>query len=136
MDIEDILRAKKKRVTPERIEMFQGLQELHLFQSHDLILRFPHIGRASIFRTLDLYMEIGVLRKLNFENRGDYYELASHHHHEHFQCTSCERIFQFDVSHMCKTLEFLGRKQGFYVNHHQIVLSGLCANCHDALPQI
>jgi Fe2+ or Zn2+ uptake regulation protein len=43
--------------------VFHGAKKLNLFQANDLIKKLPDIGRASIFRTLSLFVEIGVLRK-------------------------------------------------------------------------
>ena len=129
MNIQEILKNHGKRITPERIEIFGGFGDFHLFQANDLIEKFPHIGRASIFRTIELFLEVGVLRRLAFEGRGDYYELDTDHHHEHFECTRCRTIFHFDAGLLCKTLEILGRKQGFQITNHQMILSGLCSNC-------
>ena len=69
MDIVIALKNHGKSLTQERIDIFEGLSSLHLFQASDLYPKFSHIGRASIFRTLSLFVEIGVLRKLSLENR-------------------------------------------------------------------
>lgn len=111
MDIELLLKSHGKSVTKERIEVFQSLQNMHLFQSSDLVEKCPHIGRASIFRVLNLFVEIGILRKLNLENRGDFYERANQSHHEHFECSNCHAILHFDAGYICKTLDFLAKKQ-------------------------
>ncbi len=130
MNIETILKSQWKSVTKERIEVYNGIQSLHLFQASDLVDLFPHIGRASIFRILTLFVDIGVLRKLNLENRGDFYELESQSHHEHFECNSCHSVLHFDAGFICKTLDYLAKKQWFLLRNHQILLSGLCPNCN------
>lgn len=58
MNIESLLKLHGKSVTKERIEIFEGIQDLHLFQASDLAERFPGISRASIFRILGLFVEI------------------------------------------------------------------------------
>ena len=65
MEIEKYLKFHSKKVTPERVRLFQRMEELHLFESKDIIQAFPNIGRASIFRTLKLFVEIGVLRRVH-----------------------------------------------------------------------
>ena len=58
MKIEDILREHNKKITPERIRMFQKMQEFHIFSARDIKKNFSDIPRASIFRTLKLFHEI------------------------------------------------------------------------------
>ncbi len=111
MNIETVLKLHGKSVTKERMEVFEEMQTMHLFQASDLIERFPHIGRASIFRMLSLFVEINMLRKLNLEQRGDFYELTSELHHEHFECSNCHVILHFDTGFICKMLHFLAQKR-------------------------
>ncbi|GAB0174636.1 MAG: Fur family transcriptional regulator [Candidatus Altimarinota bacterium] len=130
MDIESLLKSHGKSITKERIELYEGIQNLHLFQASDLTEKFPHIGRASIFRVLNLFVDIGILRKLILDDRGDFYELEEQSHHEHFECKSCHTVFHFDARSICKMLEYLAKKQGFLLKNHQILLSGVCPNCN------
>lgn len=58
MKIEEILRKHNMKVTPERLKIFSQMEQMHLFESKDLIEFFPEIGRASIFRTIKLFCEI------------------------------------------------------------------------------
>jgi len=64
MDIKKVLQKHKNRVTPERIAIFEFLKTRHLFSYNDIALNFSNIGRASIFRTLNLFLEIGAIRKV------------------------------------------------------------------------
>lgn len=130
MNIEEILKSHGKSITQERLEVYDWIQDMHLFQASDLIDKFSRIGRASIFRIIALFVEIGVLRKLNLENRWDFYELASHSHHEHFECNNCHMILHFDAGFICKTLDFFAKKQWFLLQNHQILLSGICPHCN------
>lgn len=111
MNIENILKSHGKSITQERKDIFEGIQNMHLFQASGLIDKFPHIGRASIFRVLNLFVEIGILRKLNLDNRGDFYELEDQSHHEHFECKNCHTILHFNAGFICKTLKYLAKKQ-------------------------
>lgn len=58
MKIEEILKREKRSVTPERISLFEKMQEFHLFSARDIEKVFPEIGRASIFRSIKLFCEI------------------------------------------------------------------------------
>lgn len=65
MKIEERLKSSGKKVTPERVKLFEKMNSMHLFESKDLIDAFPEIGRASIFRTLKLFLEIGAIRRVS-----------------------------------------------------------------------
>ena len=67
MNIEAILRREKKSVTPERKEIFTKMQEFHIFSARDIETSFPAIARASIFRSIKLFCEIGILRRVSLE---------------------------------------------------------------------
>lgn len=58
MKIEERLKTHGKKVTPERVKIFESMKSTHLFESKDLVHTFPEIGRASIFRTIKLFLEI------------------------------------------------------------------------------
>ena len=58
MDIYKILRENKKRVTQERLDIFQSLQEYHVFSYQDILASFENISRASVFRTLKTFEEL------------------------------------------------------------------------------
>lgn len=69
MNISHALKNHGKNITQERLDIFDGIKNLHLFQAIDVREMFPLIGRASIFRTLSLFVGIGILRKLSLEDR-------------------------------------------------------------------
>ena len=64
MNIQDMLRTSGKKVTPEQLRLYHTMKDMHLFESKDMIELFPDIGRASIFRNIKLFCEIGALRRI------------------------------------------------------------------------
>ena len=58
MNIETILKSHKKSVTEERKEIFSFVQTKHIFTAQEICENFPNLGRASIFRTIRLFLEI------------------------------------------------------------------------------
>jgi Fe2+ or Zn2+ uptake regulation protein len=65
MKIENILKENNNRVTPERIAIFEFLKTKHIFTYNDIIGHFKDLGRASIFRTLNLFLDLGITRKID-----------------------------------------------------------------------
>jgi Fur family ferric uptake transcriptional regulator len=131
MEIEKILREHKNRVTPERVAIFSFLKTKHLFSYNDIAEEFPKIWRASIFRTLNLFLEIGVIRKLELWGSAASYELqdSSHHHHEHMRCSKCSSIINFESENICKKIFVEAKKIWFKITSHSIGVLGTCKNC-------
>jgi Fe2+ or Zn2+ uptake regulation protein len=75
MNIENILKQHGKSITEERKEIFYFLKTKHIFSAQDVHEHFTELGRASVFRTIKLFLEIGVIRRLNIGERGESYEI-------------------------------------------------------------
>lgn len=67
MNIEKILKNHKKSVTPERKKLFEKMREFHIFSARDIETNFPEIPRASLYRSIKLFCEIGALRRVSLE---------------------------------------------------------------------
>ena len=131
MEIEKILREHKKSVTPERIELFAWMEQKHLFTSGDLESGFTHIGRASIFRTIKLFVELWILRRVNLWESGESYEIecCKKHHHEHMKCNSCWDILSFASDSICKQIFVQAKKLSFHIDEHSLSILWKCKNC-------
>lgn len=130
MNIEHRLRTHKKSVTPERKKLFKAMQEFHIFSSGDIEKNCPEIGRASIFRTIKLFCEIGVLRRISLETGLEQYEIHSdNHHHEHMKCESCGKVLSFDSDFICKLLSKVAKNHNFSMREHSINMFGNCEKC-------
>ncbi|NDK09330.1 transcriptional repressor [Candidatus Gracilibacteria bacterium] len=130
MNIENILKEHKKNVTPERIQLFESMDAKHIFSASDIEGEFPNFSRASIFRTLKLFLELGVVRRLPLGENGDMYEVEhEHHHHEHMKCQSCGDILSFESDGICKKIFEAAKKQGFRISEHSLGIFGTCKKC-------
>lgn len=131
MKIEERLKSSGKKVTPERVKLFEKMNSMHLFESKDLIDAFPEIGRASIFRTLKLFLEIGAIRRVSLWENAESYEVecCAKHHHEHMKCTWCGNVLNFDSDAICSKIFEEAKKLWFHINEHCINVFGTCKNC-------
>jgi len=99
---------------------------------------YPGIGLATVYRTLDLLTQMGLILKFDFGDGRSRYELASgaiKEHHHHMVCTRCGRIIDYG-DFMEQEVEFmkgleaeLSKKHKFKINSHQIHFYGLCERC-------
>lgn len=130
MNIENILKSHNKNITEERKEIFAFLETKHIFSAQEILEKFPTLGRASIFRTIRLFLEIGILRRLTLGDRWETYELNHiEHHHEHLKCTRCQTIISFESKSICKKIFEEAKKQGFIIQEHSLSVLGKCQKC-------
>jgi len=130
MKIENILKENNNRVTPERIAIFEFLKTKHIFTYNDIIENFKSLGRASIFRTLNLFLDLAIIRKIDVGDKTMTYEFVDHHnHHEHMRCDCCNSIIGFHADSICKMILEEAKKMWFQVKSHSISVVGKCKNC-------
>lgn len=84
------------------------------------------IGIATVYRTIKLLVDDGVIEVVALPGENPRYESNGHEHHHHFQCTVCRRVF--DVKGCPGNMKNLAPK-GFTVERHELTLYGHCADC-------
>jgi len=100
---------------------------------------YPAIGLTTIYRTLDLLVQMGFIFKFDFGDGRARYELtensAGAYHHHHLVCTECGRIVDYTefideekglLEHIEKVLS---KKYNFKITNHLIRFYGLCNTC-------
>jgi Fur family ferric uptake transcriptional regulator len=90
--------------------------------------RDPHIGVATVYRTLRLLIESGVATQRNFGSGQACYEVVDHHH-DHLICTRCGAILEFENETIEELQIEVARKHRFTITHHKLELYGLCESC-------
>ena len=89
----------------------------------------PHVGYATIYRTLKLLKECDLLVERHFEEGQARYEVADEHHHDHFICERCGRIIEFENQVLEQLQQDVARQLGATLTHHRMELYGVCADC-------
>jgi len=84
------------------------------------------LNQATVYRNLKLLLEQGWLKKIDRPASGALYERAGKEHHHHFQCRSCDRLFELPG---CALNEKKVTPPGFVTDGHEVVLFGLCSSC-------
>ena len=86
----------------------------------------PGLSIATVYRNLRSLVEEGALRPVVLPGENARYEPAGTGHHHHFQCLSCQRVYEVDA---CPgDLAWLA-PPGFSVEDHDLTLYGRCRNC-------
>ncbi len=87
------------------------------------------IGLATVYRSLALLHEHGVIDALSHHGSERCYRFCTDHHHHHLVCESCHRVVEIDECTPGDWVEDVARRHGFAVSDHHIEISGLCAGC-------
>ncbi|MBI3989296.1 MAG: transcriptional repressor [candidate division NC10 bacterium] len=95
----------------------------------------PRIGLVTVYRTLKLLMEAGLVEERHFGEGHTLYEEGLREHHDHLICTHCGKIVEFE-NHIIEGLqEEVAKKYGFIILSHKHELYGLCETCQPSTPQ-
>lgn len=87
----------------------------------------PSLGLATVYRNLKALVDDGVLHPVELPSQPTRYEPAHLHHHHHFQCEVCQRVF--DVPGCDVTLRAQRLPAGFSVARHEVTFYGACDTC-------
>lgn len=93
-------------------------------------LRSDHIrvGRATVFRTLELMVNLGYLSRVGDGERLAYAVCAPGHHH-HLVCSGCGQVLHFEGCPISDLLGELESRTGYRIEHHHLEVAGLCPSC-------
>jgi len=105
------------------------------FTAADLVTdargRHPGIGRATIFRALDLFASLQLVERVDLPGGDHAYVACDPVHHHHAICTSCGRSLDVDDLGLTGVLAAIGGRSGFRVTAHRLEVFGLCSACQE-----
>lgn len=90
------------------------------------------IGNATVYRTLDLFEQLRMLRRLDFGDGVSRYEPVvpgGESHHHHYVCSSCGTATPFEDERLEEVISSISRRLGQPVDEHELILRGTCATC-------
>lgn len=94
----------------------------------------PTLGLATVYRTIKSLLDSEEISPVELPGEPARYELrcAADHHHHHFRCRTCEKVF--DVTGCPPGLQNM-IPPGFVLESHDITLFGLCQHCTSRKPE-
>jgi Fe2+ or Zn2+ uptake regulation protein len=90
------------------------------------------IGRATIFRALDLFADLNVLERLALPTGEHAYVPCEPVHHHHVVCSRCGRTAGADDHELQAMVDKVASHTGYRIESHRLELYGLCPPCQDA----
>ena len=136
----EMLKEKGLKVTSQRLLVLEIMAEhpgehLTAEQIFDLVrVQYPEIGLATIYRTVQVLVDLRLIDKVSFDDGFARYELGEFdgeqkHHNHHAICRQCGQVISFEDD----LLEALERavydRMGFTVVDHEVKLYGYCKEC-------
>lgn len=132
----EVLRERGFRMTPQRQLILDAIQSLDGHVSaeavHSRVTRqFPQVNISTVYRTLDLLEELGLVRHTHFDDGIAQYHLAEAALHQHLICRGCGKEQELDVEILRPLGQHLHQKYGFQLDLAHFALIGRCAGCND-----
>ena len=138
--VKDLLREKGLKVTSQRLMVLNilsahGDEHLTAEEIYDLAKEeSPEIGLATIYRTVQVLLELHVIEKVTFDDGFARYELngeetGSGHRHHHAICTQCGKVYSLETDLLDTLEKQVFESLGFEVTDHEVKLYGLCSAC-------
>lgn len=132
--LENFLRERKLKLTGERMAILAAIfkRGAH-FDAESLHAELREAGadisRATVYRTLDLLVQCGLVRKHSLGATHANYEAAQDEHHDHLVCIHCGKVLEFYRPDLEKLQESICSERDFQPFHHSLQIFGLCSTC-------
>lgn len=126
------------RLTEPRMQLVKAVaaQDERPFTGEDLYeeLKQVGMGRATVFRTLKLLQDLGILSRLHLPEGCQHYVVSppEHQHsahHDRLICRECGRVAYLENCPMGEVIARIAKDSGYQVETHHLDLLGVCADC-------
>jgi Fe2+ or Zn2+ uptake regulation protein len=93
----------------------------------------PQIGRATVYRAVDVLVDHGLLDRVPVEGQTHRYRVCGETHHHHVRCSSCQRVVEIDACLPPELFDAVASATDFAIEGHLLELVGRCAPCRSGL---
>ena len=135
-----LLKDNGLKVTNQRVLVLEALashpgKHLTAEEIYELVKAgCPEIGLATVYRTIQMLLELHLVDRINLDDGYVRYEIGSEggtakHHHHHLICLTCGRVLAFEDDLLEELEKKIADKEGFLVVDHEVKLYGHCKEC-------
>ncbi|MDD3717126.1 MAG: transcriptional repressor [Actinomycetota bacterium] len=135
MDLGRRLRSRGYRLTPQREAILGVLREnagrpLSPEDIHAMAgKKQPGMGIATIYRTMDLFCELGIAFPVHLRGGYRFYEINLGKHHHHMECIACGKLELLEACVIDDIAELVRDGSDFLITSHCMSLFGYCRQC-------
>lgn len=137
-ELKENLKEKGYKLTPQRraiVDIIIDKEGQHLTaeEIYDEVKKIcPDIGLATVYRTVLLLEEVGVIYKLDLNDGCSRYELVhsdEEHRHHHLVCNKCKKVFEVQDDLLEELEERIEKTYKFKILDHSVKFFGICSEC-------
>jgi Fur family ferric uptake transcriptional regulator len=131
------LRRLGLRVTPQRLFVLEALEGAGGHLTAEEIMqwasrRYPALNLATVYRTLDLLVSVGLVAQTDLGGEATTYELVGDVPHHHLVCKGCGNVIEMDERLLESLRADALRGYGFHAQPQHLAIFGLCDQCYTA----
>ena len=136
-----LLKSRGLKVTNQRLlilEVLAACPDRHLTaeEIYEIVKAdCPEIGLATVYRTIQLLLELHLVDRINLDDGFVRYEIGSatesesKHRHHHLICNKCGKVLSFQDDLLEELEGKIMKTMGFWVVDHEVKLYGYCKEC-------
>lgn len=133
MDIIEKLKSERLKVTPQRIAIYNALYGQNEHPTAEKIYRdlresHPNMSLATVYKTMEIFERIGIVRVLDLGDDSSRYDWDVHEH-PHVRCTICNRVDDLHHINMKSLSDEVARTSEYEVTGQQLAFEGICPKC-------
>ncbi len=129
------LRRSRRKLTKPRQAVLGAIVEADTHLSPAEVYRrakakYPRLGLTTVYRTLDLLIDLGLVQRVHGEGGCHSYAAALRRHSHHLLCSCCGRTEEFACCSLDPLVETLQSATGYHIEGHILEMIGICPACH------
>ena len=135
-NFQGFLQTQGLKLTSERTALIREIFSIHYhFEADELLFKMKEksvkISRATVYRTLELLVKSGLVRRVHLgEDHYHYEHVSGDAHHDHLVCTTCGGVIEFLDEPLEKRALQICKKKKFRPTFHNLQILGVCDACH------
>lgn len=132
---ENYLRSRSLKMTRPRKIILEAVFETHdhfdVDNLYDLIRKeHKDVSRATIYRTIPLLIEAGLIKQsLRCQAKDQYEHIYGHSHHLHFLCVECGKIIEAESKEVEALIDKIAEEKLFKIKDFELGAKGYCSKC-------
>ncbi len=128
------LKERGHRLTPQRQLILEAVEGADGHVSAESVhakvaAQFPQVNISTVYRTLELLQNLGLVTHTHFDDGIALYHLAEDSHHQHMVCRQCGSEREIDVEELAPLDLHLRERYGFQADLVHFAIIGICASC-------
>ncbi|MCF7857933.1 MAG: transcriptional repressor [Candidatus Cloacimonetes bacterium] len=137
----EFLKSKNLKLTKPRLTILKAIFRNHEHFNVDNLYeqirkKQSNVSRATIYRTIPLLLESGLIKlSLRCDSKDIYEHSYGHENHLHFICTNCGSIKEASFIKVEKLINQLAVDANFKITEYHLSARGLCENCRKSTDQ-